>query len=80
MIPETHDRITLRLKISAARVVFFNLQGMLPAVHFNYKLTINTDKIADIGTDRMLPSELTTGNRPIAQQPPQAAFGVGSSF
>jgi hypothetical protein len=80
MVPEPNNRETLRLKISATDLVFFSLDRVLSTVHFDNYMTINADKVTDIGTDRMLPPKLATGNRSIAQQLPQAAFGVCLGF
>ena len=80
MVPEPHDREALRLKICGSILVFFNLSRVLPTVDFNHQLTINTNKVTNIGADRVLPSELAAGDRSIAQLLPQAAFGVCLCF
>ena len=80
MVPKPYDRKALRLKISGSGLVFFDLNRVLPAVYFNHELTINADKVAYIWTDRVLPPELAAGDGSIAQQLPQAAFGVGLCF
>jgi hypothetical protein len=53
---------------------------VVPAIHFNHKLTIDADKVTDTGADWVLPPELAAGERSIAQKLPQAAFGVGLRF
>ena len=63
------NALAIAVQNFGTNLVFLNLGYMLYAVYFNHKLTIKTD----IGTNRVLTPKLTTGNRSIAQQLPQAA-------
>jgi hypothetical protein len=80
MVPKPYDREAFRLKKSGSGLVFFDLNRVLPAVYFNHQLTVDAHKITNIWSDWVLPPELAAGDRSIAQQPPQAAFGVGLCF
>jgi len=80
MIPETDDRKPLGSQIGGAAIVLFHLEGMLPTIDFYDQQSFDADKITGIGPDSILPAKLVTGQGSIAQQIPQAVFGIGLVF
>ena len=54
--------------------------NMLTAIHFNYKLLLQTNEINNITANRMLPPELMLTNTPVSQQLPQPQFRIRPGF
>ena len=80
IIPKPHDPKTLRFQISRALLILFSPISMLTAIHFNYKLLLQTNEINNLRANRMLPPELMLTNAPVSQQLPQPQFRIRPGF
>ncbi len=76
VVPEAHDSEPL-LTEPRVSLGIANASQMLPAVDFDDQPRGKTDEVDDVGTDRLLPSELTAGKSMRTQIPPQDALGTG---
>src|SRR5208337_1497346 len=60
--------------------ILFLIFGMWPAINFNDKVFLYTDKIDNKGTNRILPPEFPAAKLSIPQMTPQQPFGIGQAF
>ena len=60
--------------------VRFLVLGMLPAVYFDDYVFLDTDKIDNKGTNRILPPEFPASKFPVPQMTPQSPFGIGQAL
>ncbi len=60
MIPEPQDMKPLRLEPGRPVGILKPTLGMLTAIDFNDHAPLKTDKIRDVGADRLLPPEFMT--------------------
>jgi len=50
--------------------------GMLAAINFDHEPLLSTNKIGDIGSDRLLPDEFESTKRPTAKVSPKLLLGA----
>jgi len=79
IIPEPQYFVSLVLQpfLSVRIIVNYRFSIMLTTVQFDYQSSIQTYKIYDIVTDRMLSSELITAELSISQLYPEYPFDIG---
>ena len=58
VVPKTHDREALRPEPCISRSIFFSLFDMLSTVYLNDQIPIQTNKIDNKSSQRLLTSEL----------------------
>jgi hypothetical protein len=71
---------TAGLKKSRPPDVALRRFGMLTAVKFDDESRFAAAEVDDIGRDRVLPTELPSGEASIPQQRPKQSFGIGLVF
>jgi len=71
IIPEAYYPKTFRLKICRSPGIVAHLLRMLPTIYLYDEHLLNTDKIDDVGWDRMLPTKLESTEVAIFQIYPQ---------
>lgn len=78
VVPETEDSYPLSGKKSLSFLIVsqFARFTVLSTVQFDCEPRLVTVKVQDIRIDRVLPTELETGQTPVTQKPPQQLLGI----
>ncbi|OJX15035.1 MAG: hypothetical protein BGO82_10055 [Devosia sp. 67-54] len=79
-VPEPQNAIPTRVEEGRAAAVVCLIVDMLAAIDFDDKHALAAYEIGDERIDRHLPYEFEPGDAAIAQQIPQALFGLGGDL
>jgi len=79
-IPKSYDRVSIGLQPPGPPFVVFDVFWyiMLFTIEFNYDFVAKTNKIANIGSNRLLAAELEAETLSVAEMEPQQTFRVSA--
>jgi len=76
VIPKTKDAVALLIQKRSSDVILWGLFSMLATIKFHDQLQFKANEIRHVGSDRLLPAEFISAERPVAKILPQPFFSI----
>ncbi len=82
MVPETKHTQAAPFDLGGAPCIVRLVPRLvvLAAVQFDHQAPIDADEVGDVVAEGMLAAELAAGHTAVAQEVPQARFGIGGGM